>query len=125
MAKKLMVKILVNDGIHPDGRLLLEEANYLVDEDKIAQEDLVSRIGEYDVLIVRSATKVTKAVIDAGKNLKIIARGSQLWFIANGVLLGTATHTARSAGSVDIHVTNWDSDAAEYEFKNLIVRAVT
>ena len=70
-----MVKILVNDGIHPDGRLLLEEANYLVDEDKIAQEDLVSRIGEFDVLIVRSATKVTKAVIDAGKNLKIIARG--------------------------------------------------
>jgi D-3-phosphoglycerate dehydrogenase len=70
-----MVKILVNDGIHPDGRLLLEEANYLVDEDKIPQEDLVSRIAEYDVLIVRSATKVTKAVIDAGKNLKIIARG--------------------------------------------------
>lgn len=70
-----MVKILVNDGIHPDGRLLLEEANYLVEEDKIPQEDLASRIAEYDVLIVRSATKVTKAVIDAGKNLKIIARG--------------------------------------------------
>jgi D-3-phosphoglycerate dehydrogenase / 2-oxoglutarate reductase len=72
---KNMVKILVNDGIHPDGRLLLEEANYLVEEDKIPQEDLASRIAEYDVLIVRSATKVTKAVIDAGKNLKIIARG--------------------------------------------------
>ena len=26
-----MVKILVNDGIHPDGQLLLEEANYIVD----------------------------------------------------------------------------------------------
>lgn len=70
-----MVKILVNDGIHPDGKLLLEEANYIVSEDKIPQEELVSRIGEYDVLIVRSATKVTKEVIDAGKNLKIIARG--------------------------------------------------
>jgi D-3-phosphoglycerate dehydrogenase / 2-oxoglutarate reductase len=70
-----MVKILANDGIHPDGRLLLEEANYLVEEDKIPQEELVSKIGEYDVLIVRSATKVTKAVIDAGKNLKVIARG--------------------------------------------------
>ncbi|MFN0034677.1 MAG: D-2-hydroxyacid dehydrogenase [Saprospiraceae bacterium] len=70
-----MVKILANDGIHPDGLLLLEEANYIVSEDKIAQEELPARIGEYDVLIVRSATKVNKAVIDAGKNLKIIARG--------------------------------------------------
>jgi D-3-phosphoglycerate dehydrogenase len=71
----IMVKILANDGIHPDGRLLLEEANYIVDDDRIPQEELVDRIAEYDVLIVRSATKVTKAVIDAGKNLKIIARG--------------------------------------------------
>ena len=70
-----MVKILANDGIHPDGRLLLEEANYIVDEDKIPQEALPEHIGEYDVLIVRSATKVNRAVIDAGKNLKVIARG--------------------------------------------------
>lgn len=70
-----MVKILANDGIHPDGRLLLEEADYIVDEDKIPQEELADRIADYDVLIVRSATKVTKAVIDGGKNLKIIARG--------------------------------------------------
>jgi D-3-phosphoglycerate dehydrogenase / 2-oxoglutarate reductase len=70
-----MIKILANDGIHPDGRLLLEEANYIVEEDKIPQDELAQRIGEYDVLIVRSATKVTKEIIDAGKNLKIIARG--------------------------------------------------
>lgn len=70
-----MVKILANDGIHPDGRLLLEEADYLVDDDKIPQEELAERIGDYDVLIVRSATKVTKAVIDGAKNLKIIGRG--------------------------------------------------
>ncbi len=70
-----MVKILANDGIHPDGRLLLEEAAYIVDEDKVPQEELAGRIADYDVLIVRSATKVTKEVIDAGKNLKIIARG--------------------------------------------------
>lgn len=70
-----MVKILVNDGIHPDGKLLLEEASYMVNEDKVPQDQLASQIGEYDVLIVRSATKVTREVIDAGKNLKIIARG--------------------------------------------------
>lgn len=70
-----MIKILANDGIHPDGLLLLEEASYLVSEDKIAQDDLAAGIADYDVLIVRSATKVTKAVIDGGKKLKIIARG--------------------------------------------------
>ena len=70
-----MVKILANDGIHPDGRLLLEEADYIVEDDKIPQEELIDRIAEYDVLIVRSATKVTKEVIDAAKNLKVIARG--------------------------------------------------
>jgi D-3-phosphoglycerate dehydrogenase len=70
-----MVKILANDGIHPDGRLLLEEADYIVDEDKIPQEELAERIADYDVLIVRSATKVNKAVIDGAKNLKVIARG--------------------------------------------------
>jgi D-3-phosphoglycerate dehydrogenase / 2-oxoglutarate reductase len=70
-----MIKILANDGIHPDGRLLLEEANYSVSEDKIPQDQLINKIGEYDVLIVRSATKVTKEIIDAGKKLKIIARG--------------------------------------------------
>jgi D-3-phosphoglycerate dehydrogenase len=70
-----MIHILANDGIHPDGKLLLEEANYIVDEDKIPQEELADRIANYQVLIVRSATKVNKAIIDAGKNLKIIARG--------------------------------------------------
>jgi len=70
-----MVKILANDGIHPDGLLLLEDANYVVDTNKIAQENLPAAIADYDVLIVRSATKVNKAVIDAGKKLKIIARG--------------------------------------------------
>jgi len=70
-----MIKILANDGIHPDGLLLLEEASYQVTEDKIAQDDLPAGIADYDVLIVRSATKVTKAVIDGAKKLKIIGRG--------------------------------------------------
>ncbi|MBK9337355.1 MAG: D-2-hydroxyacid dehydrogenase [Lewinellaceae bacterium] len=70
-----MIKILANDGIHPDGKLLLEEANYQVITDKIPQDELAAHIGEYDVLIVRSATKVTREIIDAGKKLQVIARG--------------------------------------------------
>ncbi len=70
-----MIKILVNDGIHPDGKLLLEEADYQVDTDKVAQEDLIKVLPAYDAIIVRSATKVRKELIDACPNLKVIARG--------------------------------------------------
>jgi D-3-phosphoglycerate dehydrogenase len=70
-----MVKILINDGIHPDGQLLLEEAGYQVDTDKIAQEDLPEKLPNYDVVCVRSATKIRTALIDQCPNLKVICRG--------------------------------------------------
>jgi D-3-phosphoglycerate dehydrogenase / 2-oxoglutarate reductase len=70
-----MVKILANDGIEADGKLLLEEAGYDVNTDKIAQENLMAELPAYDVILVRSATQVRKELIDACPNLKIIARG--------------------------------------------------
>jgi D-3-phosphoglycerate dehydrogenase len=69
-----MIKILANDGIHPDGKTLLEEANYQVDTEKVAQEDLIDVLPAYDAIIIRSATKVRKELIDACPNLKLIAR---------------------------------------------------
>ena len=70
-----MKKILVNDGIHPDGKAMLEQAGFQVDTDKIAQDDLPSGLPNYDAIVVRSATKVRKDLIDLCPNLKIIARG--------------------------------------------------
>jgi D-3-phosphoglycerate dehydrogenase len=70
-----MIKILANDGIHPDGKMLLEEANYQVDTEKVPQEKLADVLPDYDVIIVRSATKVRKELIDKCPRLKIIARG--------------------------------------------------
>ncbi len=70
-----MIKILVNDGIHSDGKLLLEEAAYQVNTDKIPQEELATKLPEYDAIIVRSATKIRKELIDLCPNLKLIARG--------------------------------------------------
>ena len=69
-----MVKILANDGIHEDGKSLLEEAGYFVDTEKISQKDLMEKLPDYDVVIVRSATEIRKALIDACPGLKIIAR---------------------------------------------------
>jgi D-3-phosphoglycerate dehydrogenase len=70
-----MIKILANDGIHPDALTLLGEAGYEVDTEKVPQEDLIKVLPDYDVIIVRSATKVRKDLIDACSKLKIIARG--------------------------------------------------
>ena len=70
-----MIKILINDGIHPDGQLLLEEAGYQVETNKIAQEDLAAQLPAYDAICVRSATKVRTALIDQCPNLKAICRG--------------------------------------------------
>ena len=70
-----MVKILVNDGIEADGKLILEDAGYEVSTTTVPQEELMKEQPNYDVIIVRSATKVRKDLIDACPNLKIIARG--------------------------------------------------
>ncbi|MCB0624547.1 MAG: D-2-hydroxyacid dehydrogenase [Saprospiraceae bacterium] len=70
-----MIRILANDGIDPDAQMLLEEAGYEVDTQKVAQDNLLKVLPQYDVIIVRSATKVRRELIDACPNLKVIARG--------------------------------------------------
>ncbi len=70
----IMIKILANDGIHPEGQRLLEADGCKVDTVKIAQSDLPNELPKYDVIIVRSATKVRKDLIDQCPNLKVIAR---------------------------------------------------
>ena len=70
-----MIKILVNDGIEADGKLMLEKAGYQVDTTFIPQADLPKALPSYDAIVVRSATQVRKELIDLCPNLKIIARG--------------------------------------------------
>lgn len=73
-----MVKVLANDGISKSGEEALKAAGYDVDTTTVAQERLVEHINEnkVDVLLVRSATKVRKDIIDATKGtLKFIGRG--------------------------------------------------
>jgi len=69
------MKILVTDGISQEGAAILTDNGHEVHETKLSPEDLLAKIKEYDCIIVRSATKVTKEVIDAGKRLRVIARG--------------------------------------------------
>jgi D-3-phosphoglycerate dehydrogenase len=69
-----MKRILANDGIHPLGKKMLEEAGFEVITLKISQAELANQIGQYDGLIVRSATKVKPADLVNHGNLKIIGR---------------------------------------------------
>jgi len=69
------MKVLITDGISPEGAKILKDAGFDVTQQKLAPEELLARIGDYDAILVRSATKVTKEVIEAGKKLRVIARG--------------------------------------------------
>jgi len=70
-----MIKILANDGIDANGKKILEEAGFTVITDKIAQENLMTELNNFDAILVRSATKVRKELIDACPNLKLVGRG--------------------------------------------------
>jgi D-3-phosphoglycerate dehydrogenase / 2-oxoglutarate reductase len=71
------MKVLANDGISQSGITALEKAGYEVITTKVAQEQVANYINENDVavILVRSATKVRKDIIDACPGIKIIGRG--------------------------------------------------
>ena len=71
------MKILANDGISKSGVILLENAGFNVSTEKIEQENLIDTINEenIEVILVRSATKVRKDIIDNCPSIKLIGRG--------------------------------------------------
>jgi D-3-phosphoglycerate dehydrogenase len=70
-----MTRILANDGIDASGKAMLEAAGFEVVTEKIAQENLANELNNFDAILVRSATKVRKDLIEACPNLKLIGRG--------------------------------------------------
>ena len=71
------MKILANDGISTIGIKALEAKKFKVFTEKVEQEKLTDFINKNDIeiLLVRSATKAKKDLIDKCPNLKIIGRG--------------------------------------------------
>ena len=71
------MKVLANDGVSKSGIESLEASGFEVITTTVAQEQLVDYINSHiiDVLLVRSATKVRKDIIDSCPSLKIIGRG--------------------------------------------------
>lgn len=72
---KSKIKVLICDPVHEDGIKRLRQAGFEVDVNPtISGEELKQIVSEYDALIVRSRTKVTKEIIQTGKRLKAIGR---------------------------------------------------
>ena len=71
-----MFKLLVSDALSEEGlKVLKDEKELQVDVKlKLPPEELKAIIKDYDALVVRSSTKVTKDIIDAATKLKVIGR---------------------------------------------------
>ncbi len=69
------MKVLISDSLSEQGVTILKKAGLEVDiKTKLTPAELITEIGQYDGLVIRSGTKVTKEVIAAAKNLKVIGR---------------------------------------------------
>lgn len=69
------MKILVSDDVSVKGVELMRKYGYDVDvKTNLDEAGLIDCIGEYDGLVTRSMTHVTKKVIDAATKLKVIGR---------------------------------------------------
>ncbi|KTG38860.1 hypothetical protein cypCar_00036436 [Cyprinus carpio] len=75
MAPLSVKRVLISESVDPCCKTILKENGIEVTEkQQMTKEELIAEIQNYDGLVVRSATKVTCDVINAGSNLKIIGR---------------------------------------------------
>jgi len=70
-------KVLVSDSLSETAVQIFRDRGIEVDfEPKLGKDKdaLLARIGDYDGLAIRSATKVTEKILDAATNLKVVGR---------------------------------------------------
>src|SRR5687767_325802 len=70
------MKVLVADDLSTEGVDILRRGKGITVDVKVGLKppELKAIIGEYDALVVRSATKVTAEIIEAGTKLKVVGR---------------------------------------------------
>ena len=69
-----MPKILVADPLAEDGLERLRLAGDVTVVSKLPEAELIERIPDFDALVVRSETRVTAPVIEAGRKLRVVGR---------------------------------------------------
>jgi D-3-phosphoglycerate dehydrogenase len=71
----MTVRVLISDKMDPRAAAIFRERGIDVDEKPgLSPDELKTIIGDYDGLAIRSATKVTKAILEAATNLKVVGR---------------------------------------------------
>src|SRR5690349_15217027 len=74
-ADQVSVRVLISDKMDPKAAALFRERGVEVDEKPgLTPDELAAIIGDYDGLAIRSATKVTKAILEAGTRLNVVGR---------------------------------------------------
>ena len=94
-----MIRVLATDGMEASAVEKLQSLGYEVEQHFYEPEDLKKAVQEFDVMVVRSATKVKKDIIDAAAltgRLKLIIRGG----------VGIDNIDKAAAEAVGIKVTN-------------------
>jgi len=70
-----MPKVLISDSMSKVAQEIFKKKNISVDvKTGLSEEEIIKIIPDYDGMVVRSATKVTKKIIEVAKNLKVIGR---------------------------------------------------
>ena len=124
------MRILANDGLDMNAVQALRERNIEVDTTHYEKEELVKIIKTYDILIVRSATKVYKELIDAAKDTKlklIIRAGVGLdnidveYAINNGIMVKN-TPNASSNSVAELVLGHMFSLARHIAIANITMR---
>ena len=69
-----MAKILVADPLAEDGLERLRRAGEVTVVSKLPEAELIRRIPDFDALVVRSETRVTEPIIEAGTKLRVVGR---------------------------------------------------
>ncbi|OYU84820.1 MAG: 3-phosphoglycerate dehydrogenase [Flavobacterium sp. BFFFF2] len=99
------MKVLANDGLSQSGIHALTHAGFEVITTKVAQEQVANYIqaNQIEVVLVRSATKIRKDIIDSCPSLKIIGRGG----------VGMDNIDVEYAREKGIHVINTPASSSE------------
>lgn len=89
--------VFVVDGVGANCTEILNSHGIsVVNQAKISKEELLKEIPKYDALVVRSASQVSKEVLEAGKNLKVVGRAGA----------GVDNIDVKAAGDLGIGVIN-------------------
>ncbi len=139
-----MTKVLISDDLSPRAAEIFRERGIDVDiETGLSENQLVARIGGYDGLAVRSATKVTEKILAAAEKLKVVGRAgigvdnidvaaaTQQGIVVMNTPFGNSITTAEHAIALmlalarDLPAANESTQAGKWEKKRFLGVEIT